>query len=77
MANNTEALGRALFTLREVTHKLAEGVNKTEFERQFRGKFVSPGVSVLRHVEELRISGSLDETNTTMKLRPKHAPVHA
>lgn len=71
--NNDEALARALSTLREVTHKLANGVKKAEFEQQYRGKYVSPGISVRRHVEELRISGSLEETDTTIKLRPRQA----
>jgi hypothetical protein len=74
---NDEALARALFILREVTHKLAEGVKKDEFEQQYRGKFVSPGISVRRHVEELRISGSLDETDTTIRLKLRQVPVAA
>jgi len=73
---NAQALDRALLTLREVTKRLSQGVNKTEFENEFRGKYVSPGVSVRRHVEELRISGSLEETKEDMKLKRK-APVPA
>jgi hypothetical protein len=75
--NNTEALTRALSTLREVTQKLALGVNKTQLEQDYRGRYVSPGISVRRYIEELRLSGSLDETNTTIKLRQKHSSVAA
>lgn len=67
--NCDKALTRALATLREITQKLAHGVEKARFEQEYRGKYVSPGVSVNRHVEELRISGSLDEKGTSMKLR--------
>jgi len=71
MKNVEKALSTALATLREVTQKLAQGVDKAEFERQFRGKYVSPGISVRRHVEDLRITGSLEETATKMKLRQR------
>jgi hypothetical protein len=77
MSKNDQALARALFILREVTKKLAQGVKKSDFERQFHGKYVSPGVSVRRHVEELRISGSLEETDTSMQLRSKNEVVAA
>ncbi len=77
MTNIDEALSKALATLREVMQKLARGVDKAEFEREYRGKFVSPGVSVRRHIEELRISGDLEETNATMKLRQRNMPVAA
>lgn len=69
MTNIDQALSRALATLVEVMRKLAHGVNKVEFEREYQGKYVSPGVSVRQHVEELRITGSLEETDGTMKLR--------
>jgi hypothetical protein len=65
---SNEALARALCILREVTQKLLEGVDKAEFMRQYRGKYVSPGITVRRHVEELRMSGNLNETTTKMWL---------
>lgn len=69
MNNIQEPLARAMATLVEVTTKLAQGVNKTEFERQYQDKFVSPGISVRRHIEELRISGSLEENGSNIRLK--------
>lgn len=68
---NREALTRALSTLCVVTQELARGVNKEEFEKKFRHREVSPGVSVRQHLKELRLGGSLDETPTTMRLKPR------
>jgi hypothetical protein len=69
MQSIEELVTRALATLREVTAKLSHGVNKDEFEQEYRGKFISPGVSVRRHLEELRISGNLEESGSTIKLK--------
>lgn len=67
---NEEALSRALSVLTAVTRQLKLGVNKKKFESDFRGKYVSPGISVMEHVKILRLSGSLQETEETMRLTP-------
>ena len=74
---NQKALERALSVLREVTHKLADGVEKATFEQEYRGKYVSPGITVQQFVRELRLSGSLDETGSTIKLKRERSPVPA
>lgn len=71
------ALTRALSVLREVTQKLTEGIDKAKFEREYRGKYVSPGVTVQQYVRQLRLSGSLDETESSMKLKPNDVAVAA
>ena len=71
------ALTRALSVLREVTRKLAQGVDKATFDREYRGKYVSPGVTVQQYVRQLRLSSSLDETSTTMKLKNSNVAVAA
>lgn len=76
-SNDEKALTRALSTLREVTQKLTRGVEKSQFEDTYRGRYVSPGISVRRHVEELHISGSLEETNGIIKLRQTSTPIMA
>jgi hypothetical protein len=73
---NKGALQKALGTLREVTRRLNEGVDKAQFEQEFGRKYVSPGVSVHQYVEQLRISGSLEETADQLKLKDQEA-VHA
>lgn len=70
-----KTLTEALSVLREVTQKLAHGVNKTQFENEYRGQYVSPGISVRRHVEELLIAGSLEETDGVIKLKRMNVPV--
>jgi hypothetical protein len=72
-----QALARALTVLRQVTQRLAQGIKKETFEREFRGKYVSPGVTVQQYVRELRLSGSLEETGSTIKLKPVNDPVAA
>jgi len=68
---NERAMARALFTLREVMHKLRQGVDKTAFEKEYRGKRISPaGISVLEYMHQLRVAGNLEETVETMKLKP-------
>jgi hypothetical protein len=63
------ALTRALAVLREVTQALHKGISTEQFDQRFRGKFVSPGVPVRQYVRQLRISGSLVETNGIMKMK--------
>ena len=70
-----QAMARALSTLRQVKERLAHGVDKAEFERDFRGRFVSPGVSVPSFIRQLRMSGSLEETDSWMKLRESVVPL--
>ena len=74
-AENFElAMGRALYTLRTVKERLAAGVEKTEFEREFQGQYVSPGVSVQSFIRQLRASGSLDESGSQIRFRESIAP---
>jgi hypothetical protein len=63
------ALTRALSVLREVNARLTMGVDKNAFEKEFRGKQVSPGVSVQQFVRQLRLGHDLEETETTMMLK--------
>jgi hypothetical protein len=70
---NREALTRAVSVLREVTQKLIQGMNKTAFEQEYRGKYVSPGVTVQQYVRQLRLAGDLSETDTTIKLKSNTA----
>lgn len=70
-------LFKASLTLREVTQTLADGVDRREFEQRYRGKFVSPGVSVRRYVENLRIAGSLEEDGERIRLRSEPVAVSA
>lgn len=74
---NKAALDRAVSVLREVTQKLAQGVDKALFEQQYRGKYVSPGVTVQQYVRQLRLAGDLSETDTSIKLKANDAIVAA
>ena len=74
---NKQALERALSTLREVIGKLAQGVNKAEFENEYRNKRVSPGVSVRSYLNVQRIAGNLEEDNEMLRLKPMDMRVSA
>ena len=69
MDRNDAAIAKAVFTLNEVMRILARGVNKSVFEQKYRGRYVSPGVTVQQYVRELRLSGSLEENDDRMQLK--------
>ena len=68
---NEAALTRALSVLREVTQKLTNGVDKASFDQEYRGRYVSPGVTVQQYVRQLRLGGDLTETESTIKLKQR------
>jgi len=69
MSNATVQINSTLGTLIEVTKELIVGVDKEKFLNQFKGRHVAPGVSVRQHVNMMRITGSLDESDTRIKLK--------
>lgn len=75
--NVEEALSRALTTWRKARHQLAQGVEEAHFQHEYRGSCVSPGVTVRQYVEQLRISGDIEETGTQIRLKQKRSAVAA
>ena len=63
-----------LHTLNEVTAKLLKGMDVDECQRQYRGKFIVPGVTVSQHVRELDNGGCLIHRGNTIRLRSKCDP---
>jgi hypothetical protein len=74
---NEAALTRSVAVIREVMQELAGGIDKATFEQKYRGKFVSPGVTVQQYIRQLRLSGDLDENSSILKLKPANNLVAA
>jgi len=62
-------VAKALATLREVNRKLSEGVNRIQFETDYAGQYVAPGMSAIEYVQQMRDCGGLEEDGEMLRFR--------
>jgi len=73
MSQNELAMREALSVFRAVMKQLAHGVDKAALEKEYRRTYISPGITVRRFVEEMRISGGVQLDGKILKLKPEAA----